>query len=270
MSDLPVSADGPPDDPLDDFELRRLTFGDDTKRVYVAGAGPGVVVMTELPGITPHVARFARWVRDAGFTVWMPSLFGHDGAAPSLERAGETLQSGCVRREFQAFARGEPSPMATWLRRLAAHAHHVCGGPGVGAIGMCFTGNFALTMMLEPSVLAPVMSQPSLPLDDPAGTFVSGAEMAAVKQRLDADDLTVLAFRFEGDAYCQAVRFDVFHRELGDRFVARVLPDAAAGPYGWTGVPHSVVTTCLIDEAGQPTIAARDEILGFFTTRLLG
>lgn len=264
MSDQPASAD----DQLDDFEQRHLTFDGETKRVHVTGTGSGVVVMTEMPGITPHVARFARWVRDAGFTVWMPSLFGTDGAAPSMELAGEAMRSGCVRREFQAFANGEPSPMARWLRQLAAHAHSECGGPGVGAIGMCFTGNFALRMTLEPSVLAPVMSQPSLPLDDPAGTFVTSTEMTAVKQRLDADDLTVLAFRFEGDTYCRAARFETFARELGDRFIARVLPDSAAGPSGWIGVPHSVVTTSLIDEAGQPTAAARDEILDFLAHRL--
>jgi dienelactone hydrolase len=256
------------DDPLDDFERRPLTFDDETKLVHVAGAGPAVVVMTEMPGITPHVARFARWVRDAGFTVWLPSLFGRDGADPTLELFGESMRSGCVRREFHAFANGEPSPMATWLRLLAAHAHRECGGPGVGAIGMCFTGNFALSMMLEPAVLAPVMSQPSLPLDDPAGTLVSSTDMAAVKQRLDAEDLTVLAYRFEGDAYCQAARFESFARCLGDRFVGRVVPDSAAGPSGWIGSPHSVVTTSLIDEADQPTAAARDEILAFFAQRL--
>ena len=256
-------------DALTDFEARDLTFGDDAKRVYVAGTGPAVVVMTELPGITPEVARFARWVRDAGFTVWMPSLFGDDGADASLEAARETLRSGCVRREFKAFAAGEASPMATWLRRLAAHAHGECGGPGVAAIGMCFTGGFALTMMLEPSVLAPVMSQPALPFDDPSATFVRHEDLAAVKERLDADDLTVLAYRFEGDTYCQAARFDAFSRALGDRFVGRVLPDSAAGEFGWTGVPHSVVTTSLVDEAGQPTAAARDGIIDFVAGRLL-
>ncbi len=255
-------------DSLDDFGQHDLTFEGETKRVYVAGTGPGVVVMTEMPGITPHVARFARWVRDAGFTVWMPSLFGRDGAAPTIELAGEAMRSTCVRREFQAFAAGEQSPMALWLRRLAAHAHQRCGGPGVGAIGMCFTGNFALTMMLEPSVLAAVMSQPSLPFDDPAGTFVSPDDMGAVKQRLDNDDLTVLAYRFEGDTFCRAARFEAFASELGDRFVATVLPDSAAGDRGWVGVPHSVVTTSLIDEAGQPTIEARDAIVRYFAERL--
>jgi dienelactone hydrolase len=255
-------------DPLDDFDVRDLSFDDDTKRVFVSGSGPGVVVMTEMPGITPHVARFARWVRDAGFTVYLPSLFGQDGAPPTMELAGKSMASICVRREFEAFAKGESSPMAQWLRKLAAHAHSECGGPGVGAIGMCFTGNFALTMMLEPSVLASVMSQPSLPLDDPNGTFITPSDMASVAQRLRADDLTVLAYRFQGDPFCRASRFEALAQELGDRFVERVLPDSSAGELGWLGVPHSVVTTCLIDEAGQPTAQARDEIVEYFSSRL--
>ncbi len=262
-------TDSPGTDALLDFEAQELTFDDETMGVYVAGTGPAVVVMTEMPGITPPVARFARWVRDAGFTVWMPSLFGVDGAEPTMELAGQALRSVCVRREFQAFANGESSPMARWLRQLAAHAHGVCGGPGVGAIGMCFTGNFALTMMLEPSVLAPVMSQPSLPFDDPAGTFLTTTELAAVRARLDTDDLTVMAVRFDGDPYCTAARFDAFAEALGDRFVSRVLSDSSAGDLGWTGVPHSVVTTSLVDEAGEPTAAIRDEILAFFAFRLL-
>lgn len=255
-------------DELDDFDPRDVAFGADAKRVHVGGSGPAVVVMTEMPGITPDVARFARWVRDAGFTVWMPSLFGRDGEPPTMELAEEAMRSACVRREFRAFASGEPSPMARWLRRLAAHAHRECGGPGVGAIGMCFTGGFALVMMLEPAVLAAVMSQPSLPLDDPASTFVDADDLAAIEHRMEREDLTVLAYRFDGDPFCRAARFEALQAALGDRFCARVLPDAAAGRLGWLGVPHSVTTTSLVDEPGQPTAAVRDEILAFFAARL--
>ncbi len=258
-----------PQDPLSDFDRIELSFNDDAKVTYTCGSGPGVVVMTEMPGITPAVARFARWVRDAGFTVWMPSLFGVDGAEPSVELATAALESACVRREFLAFAEGLPSPMVTWLRLLASHVHEECGGAGVGAIGMCFTGNFALSMMLESSVLAPVMSQPSLPLDDPGGTFMRPAELRAVAERLDRDDLTVKAYRFDGDPFCRRERFDAFESVLGDRLQTTVLADESAGPHGWVGVPHSVVTTSLIDEAGQPTAAARDDIIAFFSQRLL-
>jgi dienelactone hydrolase len=262
------------DDALEDFQSREISLEGASKRVYVAGSGSAVIVMTEMPGISPHVARFARWVRDAGFTVYMPSLFGRDGAVPTADEGAAIFQRACISKEFRALGGGKSSPVTNWLRTLARLAHEECGGPGVGAIGMCWTGNFALTMMLESSVIAPVLSQPSLPLDKPAGLEISPEELAKVKARLDKEDLNVLGYRFEGDKFCRAERFAAYSEALGARFVARVLPDAAANkdlaPFFATHVttPHSVVTAHLIDEAGQPTVAARDEILAFFSQRL--
>ncbi len=262
-------------DSLEDFHPREITLDGAAKTVHVAGVGPAVIVMTEMPGISPQVARFSRWVRDAGFTVYMPSLFGRDGAVPGAEEGKSIYQRACVSAEFRAFAGGGASPVTKWLRALARLAHEESGGPGVGAIGMCFTGNFALTMMLEPSMLAPVLCQPTLPLDDPEGIEMTPGELAAVRQRLERDDLTVLAYRFEGDRFCKAQRFAAYSEALGKRFVARVLPDSAANRVSLApffeqlvASPHSVVTAHLIDEAGQPTIAARDEILAFFARRL--
>jgi dienelactone hydrolase len=267
-------------DPLADFQVREITLEGVRKRVHVAGSGPAVIVMTEMPGISPQVARFSRWVRDAGFTVYMPSLFGRDGAVATAEEGLQVMQRACVSAEFRAFANkkgpNQASPVTQWLRALARLAHGECPGPGVGAIGMCFTGNFALTMMLEPSMLAPVLCQPSLPFDDPSGLEIGPDELAAVQQRLQREDLHVLAYRFEGDRYCKAERFAAYSAALGERFVARVLPDTAANQAGLSpffekvvASPHSVVTAHLIDEAGQPTVAARDEILAFFRQRLL-
>jgi dienelactone hydrolase len=262
------------DDPLEDFERRTVTIDAVAKTVHVAGSGPAVIVMTEMPGISPHVARFARWVRDAGFTVYMPSLFGRDGAVPRAREGAAVFQRACVSAEFRVLAAGGSSPVTAWLRSLARLAHDEQGGPGVGAIGMCFTGNFALSMMLEPSMLAPVLSQPTLPLDDPAGLEIAPDELAAVRERLEREDLTVMGYRFRGDRFCRAERFAAYAEALGERFVGRVLPDSAANtdtaPFFEHVVasPHSVVTAHLIDEAGQPTIAARDEILAFFAHRL--
>ena len=145
--------------------------------------------------------------------------------------------------------------------------------------GMCFTGNFALSMMLEKAVLAPVLSQPSLPLDEPAGMHIAPEELARVRQRLEDEDLTVLAYRFKGDSFCRAERFAAYQRALGERFLARELPDSAAGPKAerpddfflrYVPTPHSVLTVHLVDEEREPTAAARDEILAFFRRRLLG
>ena len=234
----------------------------------MAGSGPAVIVMAEMPGISPHVARFARWVREAGFTVYMPSLFGRDGAVPERGRrradfSARMRQRGVSCAHCQCLEPGHA---------VAARAGEACASgnaaePGVGAIGMCFTGNFALSMMLEPAMLAPVLSQPSLPLNDPAGIEIAPDELKQVRERLEREDLTVLAYRFKGDKFCTAQRFAAYTEALGDRFVGRVLPDSAANtdvpPFFARHVtsPHSVVTVHLIDEAGQPTIAARDEIL---------
>jgi dienelactone hydrolase len=263
------------DDPLEDFARREITLDGVAKRVHVAGSGPAVIVMSEMPGISPEVARFARWVRDAGFTVYMPSLFGRDGAVPGLEEGNAVVRQACLSVEFRALVSNQSSPVTQWLRALARLAHRECGGPGVDAIGMCFTGNFALTMMLEPSMLAPVLSQPSLPLNDPAGLEIAPEDIKAVRERLERDNLMVLAYRFAGDKFCRAERFAAYAAALGDRFVSRVLPDSAANPDVApffairVACPHSVVTAHLIDEVRQPTIAARDEILEFFARRLV-
>jgi dienelactone hydrolase len=256
-------------DPLEDFERRDLTFLGKTKRVFVAGTGPAVIVMSEMPGIHPLVARFARRVRDAGFTVWMPNLFGDPGRPVSVPYTLASLARACISREFRAFAADRSSPVTDWLRALAAHAYPECGGRGVGAIGMCFTGNFALSLMLEPAVRAPVLSQPSLPFGRRSGMHIAPDELARVKERMEREDLTVLAYRFAGDAFCRAERFAAYEAALGDRFVGRVLPDSAANPDAPMKNPHSVVTVHLIDREGEPTRAALEEILAFFRTRLV-
>lgn len=261
-------------DALLDFSRRSMTLNEQTKLVHVAGCGPAVIVMAEMPGISPHVARFARWVRDAGFTVYMPSLFGRDGAVPTADEGAAVFRRACIAAEFNAFKRDASSPVTQWLRALARQALVECGGPGVGAIGMCFTGNFALTMMLEPTMIAPVLAQPSLPMNDPAGLEISPGELAAVRARMEREQLTALAYRFEGDPVCTAARFAAYRDALGDRFIAHTLPDSAANPdppeffKRHVPRPHSVVTAHLIDAAGEPTLAARDQIIQFFTDRL--
>src|SRR2546428_8740178 len=110
-------------------------------------------------------------------------------------------------------------PIVSWHRRLAAVAHAECGGPGVGAVGMCFTGGFALGMMVDETMLAPVLSQPSLPFGigkgRKAAIDVSHADLAHVKQRV-ANGACVLGLRFSADGLSPPERFDMLRRELGD------------------------------------------------------
>ena len=262
------------DDALDDFEHRVVEVGGVAKTVHVTGSGPAVVVMPEMPGISPDVARLARWVRDAGFTVFVPSLFGVDGAYPTAEDGEAIIRRACVSAEFSAFAGGGTSPVSAWLRGLARVALDEAGGPGVGAIGLCFTGNFALTMALEPAVIAPVVNHPSLPLDAPGELELSAVDADALAERFRREDLQVLAYRFQGDRWCTGQRFAAYQRLLGDAFLGRVLPAEAANPdpppffRDVVGCAHSVVTAHFVDEAGHPTVRARDEILAFLIAKL--
>lgn len=273
QTDQPGPATGR-DDALDDFTPRVLTLEGAELTVHVGGSGPAVIVMPEMPGISPDVARFARWVRGAGFTVYLPSLFGIDGAYPTVELGEPIMRRACVSREFRAFAGGGSSPVVGRLRVLARVAHEECGGAGVGAVGMCFTGNFALTMTLEPAVVAAVVNHPSLPLDDPAGLELSPEDAEAVRVRLERDDIDVLGYRFDTDRWCTEARFAAYRALLGSRFDGRVLPGGVAHPdpppffRELVGTPHSVVTAHLVDEAGHPTLQARDEILAYLTRRL--
>src|SRR3954447_13464507 len=203
------------DDDLADLTRRTIDLDDVATTVFVAGHGPAAVVMPEMPVISPDVARFARWVRDAGFTVSVPSLFGVDGAYPTTELGDPVIRRACVSKEFRAFAGGGTSPVVDRLRVLARIAHQECGGPGVGAVGMCFTGNFALTMTLEPAVIAAVLNHPSLPLDDPAGLELSLDDAAAARERFEPDDLDALGYRFDNDRWCTQARFAAYDALLG-------------------------------------------------------
>ena len=260
------------DDPLDDFDLSSFSGGGFTRDVYRKGTGPAVIVMAEIPGITPLVADFARRVVDLGCTVWLPVLFGTPGKAPSVPYAIRSIAPACVAKEFRALATGVTAPITDWLRALAEHAHDECGGPGVGAIGMCFTGGFALGMMLDDRMIAPVLSQPSLPLPltktQRRDIHLSPDDLERVKERA-ADGVCVLGMRFTNDSAAPAARFETLRRELGDSFIDIEIDSSKGNPNGIRRAAHSVVTEDLVDEPGHPTHDALNQVLDFFSDRLV-
>jgi len=260
-------------DALQGFEHTTFTAEGDTRAVYRTGSGPAVIVISEIPGITPNVARFARFVADAGFTAVMPHVFGDDGRDVSNGYAAGSLARACISREFTVLALGKTSPITTWLRALAAHEHGRCGGPGVGAVGMCFTGGFALAMMVDDVVLAPVLSQPSLPFPvskaHRRSIGVSEADTRRIQERALAGTC-VLGLRFTGDKLSPPERFEHLRELLGDAFVAVELDSSPGNPHGHRKTAHSVLTEDLDDRPGTPTRAALDQVLEFFAKRLGG
>jgi dienelactone hydrolase len=259
-------------DALDDFTRTSFTHDGTTREVFRSGEGPAVIVMAEIPGITPAVAAFARRVRELGCTVVLPVLFGEPGADPSPLAMARSFVPACVSREFAAFATRRRAPVTDWLRALARDAHATCGGPGVGAVGMCFTGGFALGMMAGAEVVAPVLSQPSLPLgvtsSARSAVQLSDEDLAEVRARVD-DGACVLGLRFTGDVAVPAQRFERLRRELGDGFVAVEIDSSKGNPWGIPPRAHSVLTEHLVDEPGHPTREALDAVLDLFRERLL-
>jgi dienelactone hydrolase len=257
---------------LDGFDQDTFTAEGETKTVYRAGSGPTVIVIAEMPGITPDVAAFAKRVVAIGCSVTLPVLFGTPGRAISGGYALRSITSGCVSREFSTMALRRTSPVTTWLRALAKHEHERSGGPGVGVVGMCFTGGFALGMMVDDTVLAPVLSQPSLPFPvskkHKADIGISDADLARVKQRT-ADGVDVRGLRFTCDRLSPGERFETLRRELGDRFIGVEIDSSKDNPHGLPKAAHSVLTEHLVDEPGHPTHDALQQVLDLFRTKLL-
>src|SRR5579872_711624 len=250
-----------------------FTFGPWTRKVFRRGAGPGTIIIHEIPGLHPLVVRFADRLVEAGQTVFLPSLLGEPGRPITKGYAiSELLKSICVRREFALWAVNRSSPIVDWLRALARMVHGECGGPGVGALGMCFSGGFALAMMTEPAVIAPVMSQPSLPLpitaSRRASIGLSPSELECTRQRLEKEDLSVIGLRFHGDPAVPDERFAAYKACFGKRFEAIEIDPADAAP-GLGGKPHSVLTVNLRDDDPTgPTKRAEARVIEFLGQRL--
>ncbi len=238
---------------LDTWTSGSHTHDGTSHPTYRKGTGPGVVVIHEIPGPTPSVIGFGEELVEAGYTVVMPHLFGRAEAPMSAGAVARSMRQVCVSAEFTKLATGVTTPIAGWLRSLARELHAELGGPGVGALGMCFTGGFALAMMVDDSVAAPVLCQPSVPFAvgrrRAADLNLSPDDLAAVKQRA-AGGCTVLGIQYASDPMTGS-RFDTLDRELGDGFLRVDLP----------GKGHSVVTE-------QRSQVAVDRVLAFFEERL--
>ncbi|MEM7019235.1 MAG: dienelactone hydrolase family protein, partial [Pseudomonadota bacterium] len=253
---------------IDGFEETEFTHNGKTLPVYVRGEGPGVIIIHEVPGLHPAVIRFGEWVAEAGMTAIMPSLLGTPGKSVSGGYLFGSFARACISREFKVLAAHESSPITDWLRALCRDRHAKLGGPGVGTIGMCLTGNFALSMMMEPSLIAPVLSQPSLPMPigkaRKAALHVSPEELENVKKRAETG-CKVLGLRFTQDPMCPPERFETLRQTLGEQFEGIEIDSSIMK----NKQAHSVLTVDLIDEEGHPTLAARDRTIEFFKERLL-
>ncbi len=262
-----------PEADLTGWTRQPFTASGYTHDVYYKGSGPGVVLIPEMPGIHKGVLALGNHLVDNGFTVAMPSLYGTPGMSPTSPAIVPNLIRGCVAAEFSAFALNKRRPVADYLRALARDLNARTPGKGVGVIGQCFSGGFALAAAVDDSVLAPVLSQPSVPLPltpaarrDPG---LSESELTAVAERTRDDGLCALGLRFSGDPMAPAERFRTLSDRLGDAFEVIEIDSSPGNPGGFGRAAHSVLTREVREVAGQPAYEARKRVVEFLRERLV-
>lgn len=261
-----------PEADLSGWSAAPFSGGGYTHDVYRKGAGPGVVLIPEIPGIHPGVLALGNHLVDNGFTVAMPSLFGQPGTPRTFGSIAATTARACVTREFAAFATNKARPVASFLRALARDLNASTPGKGVGVIGQCFTGGFALAAAVDDSVLAPVLSQPSIPVAlgaarrrDPG---LSESELTTVADRCANDGLCAMGLRFSEDKLAPGERFATLKERLGDAFEVIDIDSGPGNQHGFGKMAHSVLTDEVREVDGHPAYEARKRVVQFLTERL--
>lgn len=249
-----------------------FTAAGQTYDCYEKGSGPGVVLIPEIPGLTPEVLGFADHLVQSGFTVVIPSPFGTPGKTPTVGYTISVVARLCVASEFRAFATNSHRPITDFLRAVAADLAARTPGPGVAVIGMCFTGGFALAVAVDDSVLAAVMSQPAVPFPlgrarrlDPG---LSGTELQRVAERTKDHGVCVLGLRFSEDASVPSARFDTLRARLGDAFEVIELDSSPGNAGGFAKSAHSVLTHEVRERPGHPALDARERVVAFLHRQL--
>lgn len=210
--------------------------------VYTKGEGPAVLVMHELPGLTPACRELCDTIAGAGYTVYLPLMFGE----PEVFSVVGNLARVCISKQFRLFAKNEGSPIIGYLRALGRKAHAECGGKGIGVIGMCLTGNFSLSLFADDHVLAPIMAQPSMPFVGMDELHINDQDLAAAKAHAaEMGPSSILGFRYKGDPMCRAAKFERLQAELGDHFEGHAYP----------GNAHSTLTDDQQEHALERTLA---------------
>jgi len=185
-----------------------------TKRdVYWKGNGPPLLIMHELPGLSVETFNLGQKYVEEGFRVYLPLLTGKvgDNKQTPLSLGLESLRLFCISREIHMMRSKSSSPITIWLRDLCNYIRQENNHEGVGVIGMCLTGNFALTLMADDSVLGAVAAQPSIPFRPKKGIHMSKSDIQGTIDRLDSLGHYIRAYRFKDDKVCPPEKFSTLN-----------------------------------------------------------
>lgn len=217
--------------------------------IYSAGKGPPVVVLHELPGMVPECLDLGLILAER-FRAHLPLLFGKPGEFAMAKNIFRV----CISSEIHAFAANKTSPLVDWIRALCRRVKSDSGAAGVGVIGMCLTGGFALATVADDAVVASVVAQPALPLIvHKAALGISPDDQAAIRRRAAAmAPGCVLGLRYAGDKIARREKIDTIKALIGDGF--RSLE--------FEGSDHATLTVHRQPQALQETIRFLSERLG--------
>lgn len=177
--------------------------------------GPPVLLMHELPGLSENCRLLADQIAAAGFRVYMPLFFGQPESTAIFKN---TIRV-CISREFMAFASNKTQPLVLWLKDLVSHISKKDSVEKVGVIGMCLTGNFALTLISHTNVKASVCCQPSLPIFRDDSLAISPSDLQrSVDSAKELGKGGIIGFRYEKDTICPAIKFSMIKEMFGECF----------------------------------------------------
>lgn len=257
------------DSAFEHFHPQRLCYLGAEKLVYSVGTGPLVILLHEAPGPIPETFELGLRLSEQGFKVYIPIFFGKPNTPFSVRTSIKEIGLGCIRREFAVFASNRSSPAVEWLRALCIDLLREHEETKVGMIGMCFTGNFALGLIGEDWMRAPILSQPSLPYrlggKQKAALHVSPETLKKAKKR---DDLNILGLRFTHDWMCPRAKFKRLEEEFGDRFEGIEIDSSLFNSHRIPITAHSVLTLDFVDQQGHPTHDAWLKVLDFLGNHL--
>lgn len=247
------------------FDRCVFSSGGITHSVYRTGTGPTVILMHELPGLSPTAIDLGKHIAELGYTILMPLFYGTACQRSGLQAFGQL----CVSREFTRLRLNKTSKVTTWLRALARAEND---GRGVAAIGMCLTGGLVLGLLLEPAVVAGVAAEPALPFSYGRASKKRKGNLGIDKDEaaeLEALKKPLIAVRFKHDDICPQERLQAMRERLG----AETIEVPEHGSYSDADPPirpgaHSVLTHDHDWTAGHPSHQAYLAVLRFLQSHL--
>jgi dienelactone hydrolase len=261
-----------------------LASGAICRPVFHAGVGPCLLLMHELPGLAQPCVDFARRLVARDFHVFMPLLVG----VPLQHTPTLNIARLCISREFDHLRTGITTPIVAWLRHLAAHIGEEFGQRRIGAVGMCLTGAFAISLLIEPNVQAAVASQPGMPFSLTHLLFGPRFGHGEWERRLNISDDDVEAAaraveggkglmiqRFADDRICPFARVERLARALPDHVqlypaepTSPLRPQSSRPPHAMLTEEFDAVHSRHSVPADDPTERALKRVVSFFEAHL--